>query len=132
MHDYYEINVAKNGRHFFATSERSLNYRDDYEKVLKVMLEKFPEIEGYSVTARLNHAYGEPLSIEPDINVRAKEALVAKIKAAIERYGIPSAVYFDNPELIVPGQNTDAKKTHDAMVNMEKMIASAIVQKYQP
>ena len=47
---YYEINVALNGRHFFATNERSIQDAQKLEEVRKVFEEKFPESEGYSLT----------------------------------------------------------------------------------
>lgn len=47
---YYEINVALNGRHFFATAERSITTQWDLEKVYNVLKEKFPTEEGYEIT----------------------------------------------------------------------------------
>ena len=44
---YYEINVALNGRHLFATAERSLTTIEETKKVYKLFKEKFPESEGY-------------------------------------------------------------------------------------
>jgi hypothetical protein len=65
MTDYIEINVAKDGRHFFATAERSIHTYplDHYEEVLRTFEEKFPESEGYKITAvrwksRGEHIYG--------------------------------------------------------------------------
>lgn len=46
----YEINVSLNGKHLFATHERSITYTWDLERVLPIFLEKFPESEGYEVT----------------------------------------------------------------------------------
>lgn len=48
----YEINVAFNGKHLFATHERSLSnlLPDDALKVFHLMEEKFPKSEGYEVT----------------------------------------------------------------------------------
>lgn len=53
MENYIEINVAKNGRHFFATAPRSIHTypENHYAEVLKTFLEKFPESEGYKITA---------------------------------------------------------------------------------
>ena len=66
MIDYIEINVAKDGRHFFATAERSIpTYPpESYEEVLRTFKEKFPESEGYKIsatkwTSRGEHIYGE-------------------------------------------------------------------------
>ena len=39
---YYEINIALNGRHFFATDKRSITYIKDLQVKLKVMMEKIP------------------------------------------------------------------------------------------
>lgn len=46
---YYEINVAKNGRHYFATAERSLTDEQTAHKVFEEFEKKFPETEGYSL-----------------------------------------------------------------------------------
>lgn len=35
---YYEINVSKDGIHFFATSERSINMQSTLEKFLRYLL----------------------------------------------------------------------------------------------
>lgn len=46
----YEINVALNGTHFFATHERSLVSMRDLTKVLPIFRLKFPESEGYTIS----------------------------------------------------------------------------------
>lgn len=46
---YYEINIAKDGRHCFATAPRSITYIKDLQVKLKVFMEKFPESEGYTI-----------------------------------------------------------------------------------
>lgn len=45
----YEINVALNGKHLFATHERSLTSQSEMKKCLEVFMEKFPASEGYSI-----------------------------------------------------------------------------------
>jgi len=45
----YEINVALNGHHFFATAERSLTYLN-IRNVLVTFMKKFPSSEGYSIS----------------------------------------------------------------------------------
>lgn len=55
---YYEINVSLNGTHFFATNERSIQTEDKYHQVLKALQEKFPESEGYHVSASLYEKKG--------------------------------------------------------------------------
>lgn len=61
---FYEINVAKNGVHFFATSERSITDKMKLEKVLKVFKEKFPESEGFSLSVTYWETRGQALDIE--------------------------------------------------------------------
>lgn len=49
--DGYEINVAKNGRHFFATHRRSIQTTEACDEIVKIFKVKFPESEGYKITA---------------------------------------------------------------------------------
>lgn len=51
QHSYYEINVSFKGKHFFATAPRSLTYLREAEEAYRVLVAKFPESEGYKVTA---------------------------------------------------------------------------------
>jgi hypothetical protein len=44
---YYEINVSLNGRHFFATAERSIQHEERLKEVYDTLKEKFPRSEGY-------------------------------------------------------------------------------------
>ena len=46
---YYEINVSLNGRHFFATTKRSITSESDLKKVYPVIKAKFPKEEGYEI-----------------------------------------------------------------------------------
>ncbi len=46
---YYEINVALQGQHFFATDKRSITNKQTLEKVYKVLKDKFPLEEGYDI-----------------------------------------------------------------------------------
>lgn len=50
MTDFYEINISLNGKHFFATAERSMKDESKLQEVYKVLKEKFPEEEGYKIT----------------------------------------------------------------------------------
>ena len=53
----YEINVAKKGKHFFATTERSANSPSEVIHLYSVIADKFPESEGYSITvSRVSHS----------------------------------------------------------------------------
>ena len=60
---YYEINVTLNGKHFFATAERSITNPWDLRDALKVFLNKFPESEGYKISVTKWEKVGEELNI---------------------------------------------------------------------
>lgn len=47
---YYEINVAKNGRHYFATAERSLQSEEQAKEMYKQFCKLFPKAEGYIIS----------------------------------------------------------------------------------
>lgn len=53
MESYIEINVALDGRHFFATAPRSIDAYDTekFEKVMSTFEIKFPKSEGYTIGA---------------------------------------------------------------------------------
>jgi hypothetical protein len=58
---YYEINVTKDGKHYFATAARSLT---DFEQARKAFLDlrrRFPASEGYEVTATKWESVGTQL-----------------------------------------------------------------------
>lgn len=59
MQTYYDINVSKNGKHLFATHERSVNTISDLRKVAPIIKEKFPESEGYAVSITYYSCKGE-------------------------------------------------------------------------
>lgn len=46
----YEINVAKNGKHYFATTLRSCQTETQAQILYRDLKEKYPEEEGYTVT----------------------------------------------------------------------------------
>lgn len=60
----YEINVSLNGRHFFATNERSITNSWDLTKIYKVFKEKFPEEEGYKLTVTQYETMGKCIDME--------------------------------------------------------------------
>jgi hypothetical protein len=64
---YYEINVALNGKHFFATAERSITNPWDLKEKLKVFIQKFPESEGYELSVTKWEKIGETLEIDYNI-----------------------------------------------------------------
>lgn len=60
---YYEINVALNGKHFFATAERSITTSWELERILAVFREKFPATEGYNISVTKWSEIGEEINI---------------------------------------------------------------------
>lgn len=47
----YEINVSKDGKHFFATHERSLGLSKSHTReVYDKLVEAFPKNEGYEIS----------------------------------------------------------------------------------
>ena len=56
---YYEINVALNGQHFFATDKRSITNKATMEKVYKILKEKFPLTEGYEILVTYYETVGK-------------------------------------------------------------------------
>lgn len=46
---YYEINVSKNGTHYFATSDRSLREEATALKVYWDLFDRFPASEGFKL-----------------------------------------------------------------------------------
>lgn len=61
---YYEINVSKDGKHVFATSERSLKMPHELKAVYKLFKEKFPESEGYVLTVTKWERRGYELEVK--------------------------------------------------------------------
>lgn len=47
---YFEINVSHNGRHFFATAERSIWDMTKLKQVYYTLKKKFPTSEGYEIS----------------------------------------------------------------------------------
>jgi len=46
---FYEINIAKDGKHFFATAERFITTEKKLKEVLIIFQNKFPKEEGYEI-----------------------------------------------------------------------------------
>ena len=51
MLSHFEINVAKDGEHFFATDPRSCTTREKTEAVLKAIRRAFPASGGFEISA---------------------------------------------------------------------------------
>ena len=60
----YEINVALNGIHLFATHERSLQSESEMKECLEIFIEKFPESEGYKISVEYWQKTGKNIDID--------------------------------------------------------------------
>ena len=56
---YYEINVSKNGQHYFATAERSIRCIAQAEKMFEHFCDLFPATDGYQITVTRYQKTGE-------------------------------------------------------------------------
>lgn len=63
MENHYEVNVALNGRHFFATAPRSIRHNEDLDIIVETFKEKFPEAEGYELSVTHWKASGTHIKI---------------------------------------------------------------------
>ena len=61
---YYEINVSKDGKHLFATAERSITVSWEAEKMYNLFKEKFPESEGYKIDVTRWEKVGKSVNME--------------------------------------------------------------------
>lgn len=61
---HYEINVSRNGVHFFATHKRSIGNEFELKRVLSVLVAKFPASEGYEVYAEKIETTGTKIDVE--------------------------------------------------------------------
>lgn len=61
---WYEINVSKNGKHFFATHERSIQEQTKLIEVLKEFKHCFRSEEGFKITVNKWKSTGENFSEE--------------------------------------------------------------------
>lgn len=55
---YYEINVSKNGMHYFATAERSLTEEAKALEVYWDLFNRFPASEGFKLMLSRNECIG--------------------------------------------------------------------------
>lgn len=60
----YEINVALDGHHLFATANRSITDEWKLRKTLKILVDKFPESEGYHISVTRLETCGYPINID--------------------------------------------------------------------
>ena len=60
---YFEINVSKNGLHYFATAERSLTSEKEARAVAVDMQRRFPPSEGFQVSLTHYECRGKSLTV---------------------------------------------------------------------
>jgi acid stress-induced BolA-like protein IbaG/YrbA len=58
---HYEINVAKDGHHLFATHERSLTSPKKTKEVYDKLVEAFPKNEGYAISISYWETVGQTI-----------------------------------------------------------------------
>lgn len=63
---YYEINVSKNGKHFFATSERSITSEDKLNEVYGELKRAFPVSDGYKMNVTYWEKQGQSVDMPED------------------------------------------------------------------
>lgn len=61
---YYEINVALNGQHFFATDKRSITTSWKMKEIYELFKEKFPKEEGYKIEVTYWETVGKRVDID--------------------------------------------------------------------
>ena len=61
---YFEINVSLNGKHLFATAERSVVNTWHLQKIYNLFKEKFPESEGYEISVTEWNKVGKSINME--------------------------------------------------------------------
>jgi len=64
---YIEFNISLNGKHLFATHERSCRDSDKANTLKEILVVKFPESEGYKVSAFMNPERSYGLSVSKDM-----------------------------------------------------------------
>lgn len=60
---YYEINVSKNGQHFFATAERSIRSMEELQRVYPEIARLFTAADGYEINVRRCYLHGEEMQV---------------------------------------------------------------------
>lgn len=63
---YYELNVSKNGKHFFATNKRSITTKQALKDVYEVFKVKFPTEEGYDILVSCIEIEGKFINMEEE------------------------------------------------------------------
>ena len=59
----YEINISKNGKHYFATAERSLTTLGEATKLYNELKEFYPESQGFKISLTKWETTGNEIKI---------------------------------------------------------------------
>jgi|LakMenE01Jun11ns_1017448.scaffolds.fasta_scaffold9950417_4 hypothetical protein len=60
----YEINISKNGKHYFATAERSLTTLGESTKLYNELKEFYPESQGFKLSLTKWETIGKEIKID--------------------------------------------------------------------
>ena len=60
----YEINISKNGKHYFATAERSLTALGGATKLYNELKEFYPESQGFKISLTKWETKGKEIKID--------------------------------------------------------------------
>lgn len=58
---HYEINVIRNGKHFFATDERSITTEQEAKNIYREIRTRFPASEGFEIEVAYYETRGMPI-----------------------------------------------------------------------
>jgi hypothetical protein len=64
IQNHYEINVALNGQHFFATDARSITDESKLKRIIGVFNFKFPLAQGFTITVTKIECVGKPYEMD--------------------------------------------------------------------
>jgi hypothetical protein len=84
--NHFEINISRNGRHFFATHERSCKTEAEFLALVPILKLKFPESEGYEIQVSKIECWGK----QPD------KRLLNELEEIIEVTKAPKKTYHLN------------------------------------
>lgn len=77
---YYEINVAKDGRHYFATHERSLQSKEEALEVYRMFKVVFPKSKGFEISVCERRVVGAYVTISFEKELELKDQTEAEKK----------------------------------------------------
>jgi hypothetical protein len=72
---YIEFNIELNGKHFFATTKRSCTNSEQAKVLNKVLQAKFPESQGYRITASMDKQCMYGIDLDKDLSIEVNSIL---------------------------------------------------------